>query len=1223
MGFDLTPEQKAAVEYRDGLLLVSAAAGSGKTRVLVERLLSHVEEGNDLGEYLVITYTRAAAAELRMRIRDGILERLAEAPYDNRMRRQSMLCRAAPIDTIHGFCGEILRENADLAGLAPDFRVTDESESDIIKADVIEDVLNTAYESIESADGFRQFIDMTSPGRDDKKTADIVLETYTKLRSDPSPGTWLEEQRKKLIPGEIPDVSVTIWGEYLMDRARCTAVFWLGEMEGLRQDMSETPDFEKAYGECVDASITDIKAFLGALDNSWDEARKYSAIDFSRVKPVRISGYNDEKAVRTRCKAAMRKVEDVFAYSSSNHIEDMRVAAPAMTALLDLLLEFDNAYTKEKRRRGVVDFSDLEHLTLSLLIDRETGGKTALAQAVSRRFKEIMVDEYQDVNAVQESIFNAVSSGGNIFMVGDVKQSIYRFRLADPSIFIKKYLSFDDAGSLTSGNGAKILLSSNFRSRAAILDAVNYIFDKIMSVGSGEIDYTQREYLIAGRDDAAGSPAAVMEVIDMSSLEKGDEDEESPARTQVEAQYIAKRIAELVSGEHTIPDGESGERVIRYSDIVILLRSVRGKAWQYAAALTENGIPVDFPGGEGFYDTIEISAAISILTVIDNPLQDIPLVAALSSPVYGFTADELAAIRCESRDTDFYGALLQAAGRGTVDGDGRNSLPNGLKDKCAAFLDEMVGFREKMPDTPTDRFVWHVYNKTGLIGRVGAMRGGERRRRNLILLAERARMYEQNGYKGLFGFLSYISSLHERGFDIMADSMAPLSSVSSENAVRIISIHKSKGLEFPVVILADTSKRFNNKDAQKPLVMHQKLGFGPKCTDNNRRIEYTTLARMAVQSKLTSEMLAEEMRILYVAMTRARERLIVTAAYADAGKAIEKVSTVVCKAEEERRKISPEIVIGAKSMAEWILLALAANVDQKVWEVRTIPASQIVADGFIRTDLSRSTDSRLNVKPSLSVTGTAPPVVSQPDSDFEHPYPDVSVRPENIEILRERFSFVYPHAKASELPSKMTVTGLKDRDFYRDAEVLGKKSFTSKKPGFMTISRELSGAERGTALHLAMQYIDYKKCVSEAAVGVELERLAETGLLEEKQAAAVDKKKIARFFESDIGRRAQKAENIMREFRFSLLYPAERFFPGGGEDKILLQGVVDCFFEEDGEISIIDFKTDSVTPETLEDKVMQYLPQLTVYSESLERITEKHVKERVIYFFGQDKCVFV
>jgi ATP-dependent helicase/nuclease subunit A len=427
------------------------------------------------------------------------------------------------------------------------------------------------------------------------------------------------------------------------------------------------------------------------------------------------------------------------------------------------------------------------------------------------------------VNAIQEDILNAVSQdGANIFMVGDVKQSIYRFRLADPSIFLEKYRSFGDAtDSGGAADGVKILLSKNFRSSAGILDAVNYLFERIMSVEFGEMDYGQQERLVCGR--AAGEvtgrrPESPVEfdIIDVSSLEK-EIDEESPLKTQIEAAFIARRILELVNGGHLLEEGQPGERCVEFSDIVILLRSVRDKAWQYASVLAGFGIPVDMPGGEGFFETIEISSALALLCVIDNPMQDVPLTAALCSPVYRFTADELAEIRIASRGGDFYGALVKKAE---------------TDERCAAFLNDIGEMRAVMPDMPADRCIWHMYNKTGLPGRVGAMRGGERRRNNLILLAEYARRFEKSGYKGLFGFLAYIRGLQDRGAELTRESAEP-----TPGCVRIMSIHKSKGLEFPVVFLADTAKRVNNQDAFQSLAVHPALGIGAKRTDRYRRIE--------------------------------------------------------------------------------------------------------------------------------------------------------------------------------------------------------------------------------------------------------------------------------------------------------------------------------------------------------------------------------------------------
>ena len=1236
---DFTPEQEAAVKQRGGALLVSAAAGSGKTRVLVERLIDRIGEGDDVNEFLVITYTRAAATELRERIYEEIMDRLAENPENRRLRRQSILCRSAAIGTIHSLCADILRENAHSAKLAPDFRVADENESDIIKASIVEDILNEAYETIDKTDDFRALVDAVATGRDDKRLAGMVLDIHSKLQSDPNPRAWVKKQIERLSIPDASDLSGTVWGKHIINKARHAIRYWNGEIARLRVEIREHPDFDKAYGPSVDASMAGCAALLDALDKGWEAARECGAVGFPRPKP--IAGYDDLKDIRKKCKEGLGKSAAVFTYSSSEYIEDMHAVAPAISALLNMILDFDDAYSEEKRSRGIVDFSDLEHLTLSLLLDSENGGKTKLAQAIASRYKEIMIDEYQDVNAVQERIFNALSQDEkNIFMVGDVKQSIYRFRLADPSIFLAKYEGVDSSPAL-------VLLSKNFRSRAGILGFVNFVFGRIMSKEFGEMDYSQRERLVPGReDDGEAEPAVELDIIDMGALEIG-EDEESPAKVQIEARYIAQRISELVGGAYMIPGKQGGKRPVEYSDIVILLRSMKGKAWQFAAALSEYGIPTDIPGSEGFFSSIEVSAALSLLSVIDNPLQDIPLAAALRGPVYGFSADELAAIRSESRDTDFYGALVKAAA---------------TNEKCAAFLGEIDNLRTLAPDMPADRLIWRLYNETGLLGRVGAMKSGARRRNNLILLAEYARRLEQSGYKGLFGFLTYMRGLEKSGAE-----PAGYETVLSPNAVRIMSIHKSKGLEFPIVFIADTSKQFNYSDMRKPLVFHTALGVGIKRIDRQRLIEYPTIARLAIQSKLKDEMLAEELRVLYVAMTRAREKLIITAV-------AQAPQNAECRMQNAELNITnpvaPLVLEDIKSVAGWLIAALerqiecrAQNAECRIdgpeagqnmqeaerpndehgshneeltipdsgfripnsqWDIRLVPAQ--LSDPQMH-EAERMDDELRTHNEELTI----------PDSGFRIPNSQIS--PSDlagaVDILRERFSFVYPYKNAPDLPSKLTVTELKGRSIDFDAAgeagravfalppETGRQRFTFGKPGFITEKTGLSAAERGTALHLAMQYLDFKKCADTDGVIGEVRRLADIGLLTGQQAEAVDVNKITRFFKSEAGERAANAENMKREFQFSLLYPAERFFHGGGDDEILLQGVIDCYFEESGELTLVDFKTDSVTEETIGERASGYIPQLSAYSEALERITGKRVKERVIYFFEMDTAYYV
>jgi len=530
--FSFTPEQEAVIKHDSGALLVSAAAGSGKTKVLVGRLLSRIEQGADISSFLIITYTNAAAAELKGRILDGIRELLALQPGNAHLRRQTMLCRGAQISTIHSFCIDILRENAHLVELAPDFRVADEDESDMIKADVLEAVLADAYELIGESEGFRELVDTLSAGRDDRKLISMILEIYGRLQSKPFPQAWIDGCMDEFEMPGITDAAQTVWGSYLIGKARKTTLYRRGEMSRVRDEIREFPEFDAAYGDSFDSIIAGCDAFLSALDISWDEACRCSEIEASSVK--RILGFDEFKAVRKRCIDGMKKCTAPFKCSSDDYIDDMRSIVPAIRALLELVIKFDTTYLAEKRRRGVTDFSDLEHLALSLLIDRQTMKKTEAAETISNRYREIMIDEYQDVNGVQELIFNAVSRDGtNIFMVGDVKQSIYRFRLADPSIFLDKYLRFADvelsdetangAASRTSreseirlsadelsdeafsktkttGEGSRIMLSKNFRSRPGVIDAVNCVFDRIMSKEFGEMDYTQTEALIADRE---------------------------------------------------------------------------------------------------------------------------------------------------------------------------------------------------------------------------------------------------------------------------------------------------------------------------------------------------------------------------------------------------------------------------------------------------------------------------------------------------------------------------------------------------------------------------------------------------------------------------------------------------------------------------------------------------------------------------------------------------
>jgi len=1186
-----TKQQEAAINHRGGSLLVSSGAGSGKTKVIVERLLGYINEGYNIDDFLIITYTRAAALELRSRIYDEIMERLIIAPENTRLRRQSMLVRCANIDTIHAFCGIILRENAYLVDLPSDFRVADENESDIIKNEVLDEMLSRTYERIHEDFGLKTLLELIIEGRDDKKLEEILLDIHRRLMSIPKPEKWVENQIEKSRITGSADISEFDFGKFLIEKIKRTVQCCFEKMLEIKEEMQGLPDFEASYGSSINETLSAIDALHKALQSgSWDEAARFRNVEFSRPKQIR--GYDELKEKRNWCKGELGKCSELLEYSSADHIADMKELAPAYEALLRLVIEFNKDYAAEKKKRGIVDFSDLEHLTLSVLLSEDAENKkTKIAETVSKRFKEIMIDEYQDVNDIQDRLFNAISQDcTNLFMVGDVKQSIYRFRLAEPAIFLDKYKKFAEFNPSNKNNtNTKIDLSSNFRSHAGILNTVNNIFYSIMSQELGELNYTQAQALIPGRSDSEKgkqgkkgkqgieNAAVELDLLSLSGLSEA-EDEESPTAVQIEACHVAGRINEMIKTPYMIPDKGGNLRPIEYSDIAILTRSVKGISWQYANALTDIGIPVDISRSEDFFNTVEVTAILSLLSVIDNPLQDIPLAAVLSGPVYRFSSTQLAEIRAINRNINYYDALIRSQEPDMVS--------QATACKCKRLLDELEEMREAVADMSSDRFIWYVYNKTGLPGIVRAKRDGERRHENLLKIVECAASFEQSGYKGVFSFLGYINGLKERGVDIGSSS-----GEQNTNAVRILSIHKSKGLEFPVVFLVNTAKKHNYMDTMKPLIFHKELGIGSMYIDRERRIKYSTLKRRAIAEKLKTEMLSEELRVLYVAMTRAMEKLVITATYADADKRFEKIANM----RDKNGKFAPQALATLTYMADWILAGLIDETEDVTVNRHCIEDNSIEA---VRADE--------NSQEKHNVSGQG-----------------------NTETADIKFDFVYPHMKETVLPSKLTVTGIEKLIDLEAQSVSWIREETAKSgsyrvPSFIS-KAETTATQRGTLLHDIMRYIDYDKCSNEDEISASLELLTKRGILDEREIekSGINLGKIVTLFKSDLGKRMLSTSNMKREFKFSLLTPANEYFPDAGSDKILLQGVIDCFFEEDGEYVVVDYKTDNITKDTVAKRAEKYTPQLEAYAKAIERITAVRVKEKIIYFFAIDTSISV
>ena len=1144
--FKPTASQQAAIDTRGCPVLVSAGAGSGKTRVLTERLMAYMESA-DIDSFLIITYTRAAAGELRGRITEELHRRLAEDPHNARLRRQSALIRRAQIGTIHSFCADLLRENCQAAKLSPDFKILDEERADAMRQACLDRVMEDAYADLENDPDFQLLADTVGEGRDDSALAALILELHTKMQCHAFPADWAQAQIDALCETHA-DAGDTIWGQELLSRASQLADHWCAELDELIASMRDWPEIRAAYAEHYEGIAAQLREIIRAVPMGWDRVAALLPLVVPRLPTLKNSP-NQElsdylKKRRTACIDDFKDLARIFASPSEALLKDMAATAPAMRALLNLTLRFDAAYARDKQSRGLADYSDLEHKAAALLMNPD-GTSTPLAKRLSARYTEVMVDEYQDVSRVQDAIFSAVSDGGKrLFLVGDVKQSIYRFRLADPAIFNEKYMFYAEADS----GARRILLQENFRSRREIIDAANAVFYCCMSETLGDVNYSADTALVHGAAYYEGEvPKPELLLYELPE----NDPEESPDKTALEAAFTARQIRALVQSGATVTDG-SGTRPMDYGDIAILLRSPNKTGGVYREALINLGIPVGSAQGSGFFETPEVSLVLAMLTVMDNPHKDIPLIAVLRSAAFGFTPDELSLIRAANRDADFFTAM-EAAGE--------------TNDRCRDFLALLAALRAEATDLSASETVWLVIERLDLLALCSAMDDGARRRENLMALSELAESFESTGYRGLHRLSLWLQALANKGQE---PSIAP----GTGRAVQIISIHRSKGLEYPVVFLCEASRRFNTRDRSGTVLVHPVLGLGPRVVDLNSRVRYPTLARLAIANRQAREDQSEEMRLLYVALTRAKERLFVVGSCKNAEKTQEKAAALA------HPPIAPETLMGASNYLTWLLCACLAD-GERHFKIR------VCRDG------------------EEEVRAEAAPQ--------EH----VPADPKAAQELARRLAFVYPHQAAVELPSKVTATELKGR-YERDPdaqELTSQKVFSFRMPTLGEGERALTATEKGVATHLVLQYMDFAKAASRAGIKAEVERLCIARFLSRREAEAVNIAAIERLFRSELGKRMLKAEKPLREFRFSLLLDADRLYPGAEGEQLLLQGVVDCCLEEDGELVIIDYKTDSVrTEEEIEERAELYRGQLAAYAEALTRIFRKPVKEGVLFF---------
>ena len=1169
MAEELTTEQKLAVENRGGKLLVSAAAGSGKTKVLVDRLLGYILDPAapcNIDDFLIITYTKAAAAELRGKIARKLSEHLAEQPGNIHLQRQMQRLYLAKISTVHAFCTELLRQYSYDVDLPGDFRVADENECIQLRRQAMEELLEERYGTLEQDGDFRTFVDTQGLGRDDRKVPEIVLKVYDAARCHLNPEQWLNHCVESSDLSETSDAAQTVWGAFLLEDLHTYLDRQITAMEGAAKLASEDEALQK-----VEALLNETLVSLRFLRESrtWDEVVQRKQISYGTMRfPKKMENPDAQmriKAVRDGCKKGLESRLKVFCDPSEQVLADLNQTSAAIRGLVSLARAFGAAYAQLKLRRRVLDFSDLEHRTLDLLLGKSRTGVTKIAKEIAARFREVLVDEYQDSNAVQDAIFTALTADRqNCFMVGDVKQSIYRFRLADPGIFLEKYASYAPAASAEPMQGRKVLLSRNFRSGGAVLEATNDVFYRCMTKNVGGLDYGEAEALQEGiPHEALGEPEVELHVLQT----QGDAYAE-------EAAFVADRIVELLSGSHMVR-GRDGLRKIEAEDIVILLRSPGSVGQAFQDALSQRGIRSSFGSGRDLLQTGEISVLRSILQVISNPRQDIPLLAALASPVFGFTADDLARIRGKNRLCDFYEALC-------LDDDPRS----------VRFVRTLASLREISRTATLAQLLEHLFCLTRLDSIYAAMESGVECTANLREFYRIAMDFEATARRDLSQFLEYLEMLEESGLT--------MSENATGGAVSILSIHKSKGLEYPVVFLSGLSRSFNREDLRAPVLCDGTLGLGLSAVDSETRVRYPTIAKRAIAAHAGQENLSEELRVLYVAMTRARDRLIMTYAAKSPEKELAMIGSRLDLG-------GTELLAGEVSCpGEWVLMEAMCRTE---------------AGALFELADARPDRTHLAQFPwQIQVHESAEPT----EGAFEvEQAPQISMPPETVERLRRHLAFSYGHEAATRMPSKQTATQLKGRP--KDEEI----AEDAGKPKLQRVWRKLEdgprqkgGREYGTAMHAIMQYIRLDCATTPEGIESELERLTACHLLTPEQAEKADREGILAFFRSAVGQKVLTGRTE-REFKFSILDDASRYGEGLEGEQVLLQGVVDCAVIEPEGVTVIDFKTDFVTRSTVDEVTERYRTQIEVYASALERIYEQPVLHKYLYFFHLKKLVEV
>lgn len=1255
-----TEEQKKVISVRDCNVLVSAAAGSGKTAVLVERIIQMISDKErpvDIDKLLVVTFTNAAAAEMRERINAAIEKKIEEDPDNLHLQKQGSLIRTAQITTLHSFCQNVIRNHFNEIDVDPGFRIGDEAELKLLKSDVLEELFEfyyTPYEKLEEEkeekqqmDGekaqidqantiehdekravFLELIEGYSNGKNDTGIMELLLQLYDFAMSYPWPEQWLEEKKQAFRLESIEEMEETDWMKFLLDYIREILDTLI---EKNRKAISSCGEVDGPY-MYQDALISDQELL---------EQMKHvsSYVELGEVlrgkKWARLSAKKDEnvdsekreriKEIRAVIKKAVDDIEKQFFFQSVEQmLADMQFLARPMSTLIDLTIEFKQRYELAKEERKIVDFNDLEHMALRILVRNQNGKveRTQVAKEYSQEFAEILVDEYQDSNAVQETILNSITKEAegkpNLFMVGDVKQSIYKFRLARPELFMEKYETY----SLEEGGYRRIDLHKNFRSRAIVLDSVNRIFQQIMKRSLGNVEYDENAALYVGN---TSFPMEVnvsenTELLLYSPEEQGEtedktEEEQELSKKELEAKMVIARIQELVHPKHALQvvDKKTGMlRNCEYGDIVILLRTMSGWSDLFLEQLKNAGIPAYTDTRTGYFSTYEIRVMLQLLKVLDNPRQDIPLAAVMRSPIGTFTAKEMAIIRNKYEDMEWYDAIECYGGLWEYS-EKQTEEENRLSHKADNFVKMIELFREMVPYTSIHQLLECIYEKTGFYDFVSVMPGGRQRRDNLDLLLQKAIDMESTSLFTLFHFNRYIEKLHKYEVDFGE----AVGKETAGNAVRIMSIHKSKGLEFPVVFVSGMSKSFNNQDARSKMVLHLDMGLGPDCVDYKTRTKMPSLIKKTIQKRNVLENLGEELRVLYVALTRAKEKLIMTGYVDDISEQWKGWQEAYENGMDYFERSS------AKCYLDWVA-PVACSEQEEGFLVRIFELKDIVTK-----EVEKQVVAHLKKEELLQW---------KKEQCYQEAF---------RKKIEERVSYQYPYEKEKEIKSKMTVSEIKHM-FYLEEDDLGEVAFSglldykaiesAKEEGAEKMElmvpvpqfledpgRKNTGASLGTIYHKVLEKMDLSIVEQPENLELELERIANKHFVEKEEIQKISRKKIKSFIESDLANRMKKASEqnkLWKEQPFVIGIPAKEIKEEWeSEEFVLIQGIIDVYFEEEDGLILLDYKTDKVQKE--EQLIERYKAQLVYYQKALEQVTGKKVKEKWMYSFSLGKGVLV